>query len=85
MNANACGAGVEEFDGERAIAHAVRLADELIQALFADTTPSPFASMSTPRSCPGRLAVERHAKADRLAGFARSEHEVQVARMEPEA
>ncbi len=59
-------AGIEEFDGEGPVAHVARLADELVQALFAhDALPSRRRPCRCPFQAPRRRASRESAWACR--------------------
>ena len=79
-------ARITEFDPEGAFLHRAVLADQLVQTLGCDSAKA-FGIRVHAMGCAGRLAVQRHAKADRfcgLTGFLRAQHQMQVARLEAE-
>src|SRR4051812_37084598 len=75
-------AGVEELDLECAVGNGAGLADELVKAM-AGNLPLPRRVDVHAGGGPGRLTVERDAKADRLARGA-AEDEVEIAGVKAE-
>src|ERR671916_2907875 len=76
------GAWLKEADLQRSVAYDVVLAYELVHAVVSEDAVALLVDVHASRWA-GSLAVEEHAKGDRLRCSSR-EHEVRVARVEPE-
>src|SRR5580704_2228832 len=76
-------AGIEKFNFECAVLHFSFLPDQLVQAVFLHHTLALRVGVHAVVFA-RRGAVDANAKANRLAILARSQNEMQVARMKPE-
>src|SRR5215213_4471530 len=76
------GAWLKEADLQRSVAYDVVLAHELVHAVVSEDAVAVRVDVHACRRT-RRLAVEEHAKGDRLRCSSR-EHEVRVTRVEPE-
>src|SRR5262245_52063155 len=74
---------IEKLDGKGVVLHFPGLANQLIEALFTDDALA-FCIQIDATASTWRVTIDRHAETHGLAVHARTEHQMQIARMKAE-